>query len=143
MIVVQSTFQLIPSSQETVLELMKKMMLLCQAEQGCMSYEYFVSLESPNRVILLQEWESADDLQEHYRTKHMEDFIVRLGAHLEAPISSHSYASAPADSWDREGDKTGKGGIKRQATSKPRKGQIAIDDDKAGNQNPGPGQTIH
>jgi len=152
MIVVQSTFQLLPSSHDTVMELMKKMMLLCQAEQGCLSYEYFVSLENPNRVILLQEWETADDLQDHYQTKHMEDFIVSLGSHLEAPISSHSYASSPADAWEREAErassnKNSQGAkelrVKKGSAAKTQKGQITLDEDNVGNQTPGPGQTIH
>lgn len=102
MIVVQSTFRLHPGSEEEVLKLMQNMMRLCQEERGCMSYEYFASLEDPNRIILVQEWETSEDLQEHYQTAHMEEFLAKLGGYLKAPISSRSYASEPAKKESKE-----------------------------------------
>ena len=91
MIVVQTTFQLTPDSKEEILKLMKKMVRLCRQEHGCLSYEYFQGVSDPNQVVLLQEWEDAECLQEHYQTDHMEDFLSKLGDFLEAPVSTRSY----------------------------------------------------
>ena len=93
MIVVQTTFQLLPDSRDEVLNLMKNMVRLCRQEHGCLSYEYFQGIGDPNHVVLLQEWEDADCLQEHYQTDHMEDFLAKLGDYLETPVATRSYIS--------------------------------------------------
>ena len=93
MIMVQSTFRLLPESKAEVIRLMKNMVQLCRQERGCLGYEYFEGVTDPNRVILLQEWENADCLQGHYRTDHMENFISNLGKYLESPVSTRSYVS--------------------------------------------------
>jgi len=93
MIVVQTTFQLVPDSRDEVLSLMKNMVRLCRQEHGCLSYEYFQGISDPNQIVLLQEWEDADCLQGHYQTDHMEDFLARLGEFLETPVATRSYVS--------------------------------------------------
>lgn len=91
MIIVHSTFQLLPTSKPDVLSLMKNMVRLCRQEYGCLSYEYYEGITETNRLILLQEWENADCLQAHYQTAHMDDFITRLAPHLQSPIITRSY----------------------------------------------------
>ncbi len=93
MIVVQSTFQLLPDSKDEALALMRNMVRLCRQEHGCLAYEYFEGVTDTNQVVLLQEWEDADCLQEHYQTDHMEDFLSKLGHYLESPVSTRSYIS--------------------------------------------------
>ena len=93
MIVVQSTFQLLPESKNEALELMRNMVRLCRQEHGCLAYEYFEGLTDTNQVVLLQEWEDADCLQEHYQTDHMADFLDKLGDYLESPVNTRSYIS--------------------------------------------------
>lgn len=93
MIVVQSTFHLLPDSKDEALELMRNMVRLCRQEHGCLTYEYYEGVTDPYRVVLLQEWEDADCLQGHYQTDHMEDFLAKLGRYLESPVSTRSYIS--------------------------------------------------
>lgn len=93
MIMVQSTFQLLPESKAQVLKLMKNMVRLCRQEHGCLNYEYFEGVTDSSRVILVQEWENAECLQGHYQTEHMQDFISKLGEHLESDITTRSYYS--------------------------------------------------
>lgn len=91
MIIVHSTFKLVPESKSEALGLMKNMVRLCREEYGCLSYEYYEGITETNRVILLQEWEDADCLQAHYQTAHMDDFISNLARHLQSPIITRSY----------------------------------------------------
>lgn len=91
MIIVQSTFQLLPASKPDALLLMKNMVRLCRKEYGCLSYEYYEGTTETNRVILLQEWENADCLQAHYQTAHMDEFISKLAPHLLSPILTRSF----------------------------------------------------
>lgn len=93
MIMVQSTFQLVPESRDKALILMKNMVRLCRKEHGCLSYEYFEGITQPNQIVLLQEWEDAECLQAHYQTEHMEKFISRLSDLLESPVRTRSYMS--------------------------------------------------
>ncbi len=93
MIMVQSTFQLDPENKDEVIRLMKHMVRLCRQEHGCLSYEYFEGVTDPYQIILLQEWENADCLQEHYQTDHMADFLSKLGNYLDSPVSTRSYVS--------------------------------------------------
>lgn len=98
MIMVQSTFHLRPETRDDALRLMKNMVRLCRQEDGCLSYEYYEGVTDPNQVILLQEWESADTLEEHYQTEHMEDFLGKLGNLLESPVSTRSYVAPEEES---------------------------------------------
>lgn len=93
MIMVQSTFQLDPEKKDEVISLMKNMVRLCRQEHGCLSYEYYEGVTDPYQIILLQEWESADCLQEHYQTDHMAGFLSKLKKYLDSPISTRSYVS--------------------------------------------------
>jgi quinol monooxygenase YgiN len=93
MIMVQSTFQLLPKGKSTVLDLMKNMVQLSLAESGCMSYEYFEGITNTDQIILLQEWENAESLQDHYQTEHMDDFLAELGQYLKSPVVTRSYVS--------------------------------------------------
>lgn len=91
MIIVQSTFELLPETKPAALALMQNMVTLCRQEYGCLSYEYYEGMTETNRVILLQEWENADCLQAHYQTEHMESFLANLSTHLQSPIVTRSY----------------------------------------------------
>lgn len=93
MIMVQSTFHLLETGKSEVITLMKEMVGLCRQEPGCMSYEYFEGITESNQIILLQEWENAEYLQDHYQTEHMEAFLQDLGQFLEKPIVTRSYVS--------------------------------------------------
>lgn len=93
MIVVQSTFQLLPDSKQEALKLMRNMVRLCRLEHGCLSYEYFKGVTDPNQVVLLQEWEDSECLHEHYQTDHMDNFLNKLGDYLESPVATRSYIS--------------------------------------------------
>ena len=93
MIVVQSVFHLASNSKRDALKLMRNMVRLCRLEHGCISYEYFEGISNPNQVILIQEWENADCLQQHYQTDHMEHFLSKLGDLLVSPVETRSYVS--------------------------------------------------
>jgi len=58
-----------------------------QAEKGCIAYDYTVDTESPlgsqepvqpNRVTLLERWESPGALEAHMASPHMKEFMPRL-----------------------------------------------------------------
>ena len=94
MIIVQSTFNLIPEFRDKAVEEMKQMAKLCVAEHGCLSYEYFQGIVEPNKLVLLQEWQDGDCLQAHYQTDHMASFVSKLGDYLESGVITRSFVSS-------------------------------------------------
>ena len=45
---------------------------LVRAEDGCMQYDYLLSLEEDNTVVLLEKWRDGDALAVHLQQPHME-----------------------------------------------------------------------
>ena len=97
MILVQSTFKLVPETRDEALDLMKTMVKHSRKELGCVSYEYFEGISDPNKIVLFQEWENAECLQGHYETDHMAEFLSRLGDYLSSPVATRSFVAPESD----------------------------------------------
>ena len=91
MIIVHGTFLVKPALRDEALALMRRMSLASRAETGCISYEFYVGLTNPNKLLLLQEWETVDALQEHFQTQHMEDFLKVLPSVLDGDVLTRRY----------------------------------------------------
>ena len=66
----------------------------CRAEEGCLSYDYFLSYEDPNEILLLEMWKNGDALMKHGKEPH----FARLGqVRIEAGVQStvESFDSKP------------------------------------------------
>ena len=42
------------------------------AEDGCLQYDYHISCEAPDTVVLLEQWRDAAALEQHQKQPHME-----------------------------------------------------------------------
>ena len=42
-----------------------------RAEEGCLQYDYYLSIENADEVLLLERWATAEDQQAHLRQPHM------------------------------------------------------------------------
>lgn len=104
MIIIHGTFPVKPEAHEDALELMRQMAKASRAEDGCISYEFFVGLTDPNVLLLFQEWESAEALQGHYETRHMEAFLKRLPRVLNGDVATRRYEVRLADEDDEDYD---------------------------------------
>ena len=91
MIIVHGTFPVKAEVREDALELMRQMAAASRAEYGCISYEFYVGLSDSNMLLLFQEWESAEALQGHYETDHMEEFLRILPEVLDGEIATRRY----------------------------------------------------
>ena len=45
-----------------------------RADKGNLAYDFFVSLDDPKRMMLIEKWESFDDLQAHSETELFQKF---------------------------------------------------------------------
>lgn len=46
-----------------------------RAEDGCISYDYYFSAESPDTVLLIEKWASAKQQEAHLQTAHMAELM--------------------------------------------------------------------
>ena len=107
MIIVHGTFPVKAELREDALKLMHKMAVASRAEDGCISYEFYVGLSDPNKLLLFQEWESVDALQGHFDTEHMEDFLKVLPEVLDGEVTTRRYEVRTSDEIDSETDADG------------------------------------
>ena len=91
MIIVHGTFPVKADVRDDALELMRQMASASRAEDGCVSYEFYVGLSDPNTLLLFQEWESVEALQGHFDTDHMEEFLRVLPNVLDGEVATRRY----------------------------------------------------
>jgi quinol monooxygenase YgiN len=104
MIIVHGTIPIRAERREQALDLARWMEYESRREDGCISYEFFVGLSDPNTLMLLQEWETAEALAEHFNTDHMERFLEALPDVLNGKVSTRRYAVEPGLGAEVEDD---------------------------------------
>jgi quinol monooxygenase YgiN len=77
MIVVKITMNVVPEKHKELGQTLLSMIEPTGKEAGCLSYAVFCDIEDKNRFILLEEWETREDLDYHIRSHR---FGVLLGA---------------------------------------------------------------
>jgi quinol monooxygenase YgiN len=55
------------------------------AEPGCISYTFTAEIGDPNRIRVIEQWQSMDDLKAHFSTPHMATFQQAMGQY---PVKS-------------------------------------------------------
>ena len=79
MIVVSGLIEVASESLETALAAARTMAAATREESGCLSYAFYTDIESPTRIRIFEEWESAAALERHFRAPHMAAFREALG----------------------------------------------------------------
>ena len=97
MIIVHGTFPVRAEVRDEALDLMRQMAEASRAEEGCISYEFYIGLTDPNTLLLFQEWESVDALQGHFETTHMEEFLKVLPDVLDGEVATRRYEVRVSD----------------------------------------------
>ena len=77
MIVVTITMNVLPEKQKELVQTLLSMIEPTRKETGCLGYAVFCDIEDKNRFILLEEWETREDLDHHIRSYR---FGVLLGS---------------------------------------------------------------
>jgi len=92
MIVSHGKFVIKPEQVDRALELLTDMVEHTLKEPGCIHYDYYVSIHTPNVIMLFQEWESIESINQHFLTPHMNEFLQVLPELLESEVITHRYA---------------------------------------------------
>ncbi|RFA09434.1 antibiotic biosynthesis monooxygenase [Subtercola boreus] len=75
-----------PGSEQIVGDALRALVEPTRAEEGCLSYELFVSAANPSTFITIEKWRSGDDLDGHMKTPHIATALGIASEHLaEAP----------------------------------------------------------
>jgi quinol monooxygenase YgiN len=77
MIVVRITMNVLPEKRLEHTQTLLSMIAPTGKESGCLSYAIFCDIEDKNRFSLLEEWETREDLNHHFRSHR---FGVLLGS---------------------------------------------------------------
>ncbi|KPF96435.1 antibiotic biosynthesis monooxygenase [Rhodopseudomonas sp. AAP120] len=71
MIYVVATTQVKPEAREAFIAGAKACIAETRKEKGCISYENHISINDPNTFVVVERWESREDLNAHARAPHM------------------------------------------------------------------------
>src|ERR1700676_5662282 len=71
MIYVVATTQVKPDQRDAFIKGAKERIAATRKEKGCISYESHNSINDPNLFVVVERWESRDDLNAHGRAPHM------------------------------------------------------------------------
>ena len=83
MIYVVATTPMKPESREDFIKGHKAAIAETHKEKGCLSYEGHVSVNDPNLYVVVERWETRDDLTAHGRAPHM-----KVWRELSAPLKA-------------------------------------------------------
>ncbi|WP_420134150.1 putative quinol monooxygenase [Rhodopseudomonas sp.] len=71
MIYVVATTQVKPEARDAFIAGAKACIAETRKEKGCISYENHISINDPNTFVVVERWESREDLNAHARAPHM------------------------------------------------------------------------
>ncbi len=71
MIYVVATSQVKPECRDAFIKGAKECIAATRQEKGCLSYENHSSIHDPNLFVVVERWETRDDLNAHGKAPHM------------------------------------------------------------------------
>src|SRR3954471_24418235 len=81
MIYVVATSQVKPECREAYIAGAKECIAATRKEQGCVYYDSHSSINDPNTFVVVERWESREDLDAHGKSAHMKTW-----RELSAPL---------------------------------------------------------
>ena len=93
-----STLKMIvqPERRRDLLETMRGMFEPTRVERGCLSYRLYEDVEDSNAFVLLEEWETQQDLESHIRTENQQRLFALLDLLSEQPEVRYNTVSHTA-----------------------------------------------
>ena len=85
-----------PGSEKLVGEALSALVEPTRAEEGCISYELFVSAADPATFVTMESWRSQVDLDAHLQTPHVQGALGAAGEHLAQTPAIHPLSAAGA-----------------------------------------------
>ncbi len=64
---------------EEAIKLYKELVEKTRTEEGCISYSLFRDIEDDSILTMIEEWESKDALDKHFKTEHFTRLVPMIG----------------------------------------------------------------
>jgi quinol monooxygenase YgiN len=74
-----------PEKRIDLLETMRGMLEPARVERGCLSYRLYEDVEDSNSFVLVEEWETQNDLESHIRTDNHHRLMALMDLLNEQP----------------------------------------------------------
>ncbi|MGI6105412.1 MAG: putative quinol monooxygenase [Raoultibacter sp.] len=91
MIKIVANFYLKPENVEAAIELAKELVTETRQEKGCAQYDLAQSPESPEKIVVLESWETQADLDAHSASEHFTRIVPAIAAMCDQPPVLNSY----------------------------------------------------
>lgn len=91
MIIVHGIIPLKSDCRDQALQLARDMSDAAREDDGCLAYDFYVGLQDPDTLVLLQEWDSVQAWMHHFRTPHARTFIDQLPTVVSGEIITRRF----------------------------------------------------
>jgi quinol monooxygenase YgiN len=78
-----------PGSEDKVADVLTELVAATRTESGCLAYELFRSKADPTVFVMIETWQSQEDLDAHQKTPHLQKAFAEAGEHLAGAPSIH------------------------------------------------------
>ena len=97
MVLIQSLYPIISERKADILELMVHLTNAALRAEECISFEFFNSLDQPEKILLVQEWTSSDALRKHNTSSQLISLLSELPNLLSNEIKTTIFTVEPAE----------------------------------------------
>lgn len=96
MIIVVGHLTINPDKRAEAEAAIAKLVPLTEAEDGCGMYRYAADLQVPDRVNIVEQWESEDAMNAHMGSAHFMEFMGAIGDCIggDVSVTRHDVASS-------------------------------------------------
>lgn len=68
---------------DKILELAKELIETTIKEEGCIKYEMYQDLKSPDQLIMVEEWETIENLDKHMASEHFKRIVPQMSVYMD------------------------------------------------------------
>lgn len=91
MVIIHSTYPVRAEKKQYAQEIMVHMTNAALRSEECISYEFFLSLDQTEKIVLIQEWRSIEALEKYYNTPAMQLLANELPEVLAGQVKTKAY----------------------------------------------------
>ena len=71
---------------DTILELYEELVAETKKEKGCVSYTLYRDASEKEKLIMIEEWESREDLDNHMNSEHFKRLVPETKKYMTKPV---------------------------------------------------------
>lgn len=101
MIIVKGSIPVKTDRREEAVALIQQLAAASRAEHGCLSYEVFIQADSPETIVIWQQWDSLDALEDHFASEHVDMFLDAIPDLIEGEVTSAQFDVQEAE-WSEQ-----------------------------------------